>query len=126
MNTDSNEGYYLVCPDLVPGTDGITEDQCVKCLCYIIQHTNGVAPVPPKMEFEVIPVRWHHVGQPYPVIGIPAKGKPELLAPNISQFAMMLEHKVTEYIERCGLRELVELSKYEALTWDDVLRKHDA
>jgi len=126
MNTDSNEGYYLVCPDLVPGTGGITENQCVKCLCYVIEHMNEVAPIPPEMAFEVISVRWHHVGEPYPVIGIPANGRPELLVPDIAQFSMMLEHKVTEYIERCGLQKLVELSKGEALTWADVLSRHNS
>ena len=113
-------GHYLVCPDF--GSDGVRlgiDDQ-TRCLQYIVKRIHEIAPLPPGVTLEVIPLRWHHFGEAYPSLGIHDNDDVRD-GDEMTRLSFSLGDQITEFIQRTVVEYLAEASAAETLTWADVL-----
>ena len=121
MAESQEKGHYLVCPDFGPDGAKLSYDTLVRCFCYILKRIHEIATVPPGVQFEIISLRWHHFGEAYPSLGIPADERNKD-GEKMTRLSFVIGDQITEFIHSIGLNSLIELSSEETMTWADVLK----
>jgi len=120
---DEPRGCYPVCLDFGPDWRKIDYDTLVRCLCYIGRHAAEINPQAIGFEFEVIPMRWLHVGAAYPCLAMPGYQQPvNRQRPENVSFDLM--EPLDEFIRATGMEKLADLSVDETMTWADIHRLH--
>ena len=116
-------GYTLIDPGLADTE--LSKDEQVKGLTYFIRHWKTLITVrlPDSMKAEVIPVRWHGEGAPYPCIGLYQEQQDEGFGYE-PFFIFRIEEQLQQHTKALGLERLVELASEETDTWQEVLRRH--
>ena len=120
MSDHARKGYYPVCQDFPPRGSRLSNDVCVRCLSYVLRYIGQIVTIPEGLELEVMSLQWHHLGQPYPSIGILSNEISDA-EPDIMQVSDEIGDKITDFINTIGIDILVQLSQSETLTWEDVL-----
>ena len=118
-------GYYIVDPGSALAAGELSSDTQTRCLSYVVKHLGEIAHLPPEVEFQVIPLRWHHHGEPYPTIGMyPVSAY--AAAGDLTGLSFALGERVSAFISEVGLERLQALASQEAVTWADIQKAEDA
>ena len=114
--------YTLIEPEIIPRI-GISEDDRVRILSCLIRHLSkiGSAVLPVGVKAEVIPVRFHHVGRPYPCIALYEDSDSDIKRNLLSDDPYRIEGHLEAFISKMGMKRLLELSTEETVSWKDIL-----
>lgn len=97
---------------------GLTDDEQVRCLAYLMRNIRTLAAVPPGVGFEIIPAEY--LGGPYPAIGLFTHPHQEAVG-DLSPLVSTITDRLQTYIAEIGVQRLLDLSGSEPLRWEKIL-----
>lgn len=114
-------GYYPLCPDLGPRWHWLSLDEQTRIHAFLITQLAERDDLPANVAFEVIPMQWHHLGEHFPVIGIPASDEDDhAKGALLSGVAQRLGEELSGLIREMGMDALRVRSAAQTLRWEDV------
>jgi hypothetical protein len=112
-------GYYLVEPELGSNASQLDNDTKVRVLNQLIAAIHSICVVPEDAAFRVVAAQY--LGQAYPAIGMyPRLEGADRDGVEWSGIARKITEALTRYTDESGLAALVEQSRHETLTWEQV------